>query len=136
MDRREFLRGAAKTLLVLPFGTFLLHCDDDDDGGAIVVTNPTQPDPTPPDAPPRLDGANVVYTSSETNLHSHSFSVPLTQLTSPTGVSGNTTEAQAHSHTLTITADVLERAASGQTVKVESSSDIGHTHTFTIVRIS
>lgn len=140
MDRREFLRDAARMLLVLPFGTFLLECGSSDNGGgATTTTNPTQPGPdtTPPDAPPRVEGANIVYTSNQVNAHSHSFSVPSADLTSPppSGVSGATTEAQFHSHEVVITQSDLQNAMSGQTVKVETTSVEGHTHTFTIVRV-
>jgi hypothetical protein len=134
MDRREFLRGAARTLLVLPFGTFLVHCDDDNDDTTVTL-NPTQPDTTPPDAPPQVQGANVVYTSSNTNLHAHSFTIPRAQFDTPVGVAGNTTEAQAHTHTLDISAEALRRAANGETIKLPSSNTLGHTHVFTIVRV-
>lgn len=139
MNRREFLRGATRTLLVLPFGTFLVHCGSSNDGGYVSSTNPTQPgtDTTPPDAPPRVEGANVLYTSSQTNAHSHSFSVPSSALSSPpsTGVSGATTEAQLHSHLVGVSRSDLESVQSGQSVKIETSSVAGHTHTLTFVRI-
>jgi len=139
MDRRAFLRDATRMLLVLPFGTFLIQCGSSSNGGYGSSSNPTQPgvDSTPPDAPPRVDGANIVYTSSQTNAHSHSFSVPSADLTSPppSGVSGATTEAQLHSHSLVITQADLQDAAAGQTVKIETTSTIGHTHTFTLVRV-
>ena len=141
MDRREFLRDAARMLLVLPFGTFLLECGSDNNtgGGATSTTNPTQPGPdtTPPDAPPRVVGANIVNTSDQVNAHSHSFSVPSADLTTPppSGVSGATTEAQFHSHELVITQANLQSAMSGQTVKVQTSNVVGHIHTFTIVRV-
>jgi len=137
MDRREFLRDATQMLLFLPFGTFLLECGSSDDG-TTSTTNPTTPaDSTPPDAPPQVQGANILYTSSETNAHSHSFSVPSVALTSPppAGISGATTSAQLHSHDVVITQADLQGAMSGQAVKVETSNVIGHTHTFTIVRV-
>jgi hypothetical protein len=135
MDRREFLKDTARMLLVLPMGTFLLRCGGDDDN--VVTVNPTTPDTTPPDAPPQIQGDAVVFTSSVTNLHSHSFAVPLAAFTSPplTGVAGETTVAQAHTHTLLIPQDALIRAQSGQTVKIPTSETLGHTHVFTIVRV-
>jgi hypothetical protein len=126
-------------LLVLPFGTFIVHCSSSNDGGTVSTTNPTQPtvDNTPPDAPPRVEGANIVYTSSQTSAHSHSFSLPSADLTSPpaAGVSGGTTEAQFHSHFVAVTQANLQNVAQGQTVKVETTSVAGHTHTFTFVRV-
>jgi hypothetical protein len=128
-------------LIVLPFGTFLVRCSNNDGGGSTTYTSPTNPTPpgdsTPPDAPPRIEGANIVYTSSQTNAHSHSFSIPSADLTSPpaAGIEGATTAAQLHSHLLTVSQASLQSAAAGQTVKIETSSVAGHTHTFTIVRI-
>lgn len=141
MDRRAFLRDATRMLLVMPFGAFLVQCSDDDDGGPAISVEPTVPPPvdtTPPDAPPRVEGANVVYTSSETNAHSHSFSIPSSAFASPplAGLSGATTEAQLHTHLLAVTQADLMNAAAGQSVKVVTTSDAGHTHTFTIVRVA
>ena len=128
-------------LLVLPFGTFFLQCasDNEDNGGNTTTTNPTQPtDSTPPDAPPRVEGANVVYTSSQTNAHSHSFTVPANVFGSPPagGLSGATTSAQLHSHLLTISQAQFQSANSGQTVKIETNNVAGHTHTFTLVKVT
>jgi len=134
MDRREFLLGASRVLLVLPFGTFLLGCNDD---GATSEAEATEPDDTPPDAPPKRMGTNTIYTSSETNLHSHSFTVPDGAFESPPvgGLMGRTTEAQAHQHSLTVDQEALRRAASGEIVKIETSLDAEHTHMFTIQKI-
>ena len=135
MDRREFLSSAA-TLLVLPLGTFLVHCGSNDNG-TTVSSNPNNPatDTTPPDAPPQLAGSNVVYTTSKVNLHSHSFTVPDVQFTVPTGLTGNTTAAQAHTHTITITSDDLTRAENGETVKIPTSTEVGHNHVLTLVKV-
>ena len=136
MDRREFLKGATRVLLVLPFGTFLLACKDED--GATTETFPTDPnDETPPDAPPKVVGTNTIYTSSETNGHSHSFTIPMGAFENPPvgGLMGRTTEAQAHQHSLTVDQEALRRAASGEIVKIESTQDAEHTHMFTIVKV-
>lgn len=134
MDRREFLLGASRVLLVLPFGTFLIGCKDD---GATSETSPTEPDDTPPDAPPRVVGSNTIYTSSETNGHSHAFTVPAAAFENPPlgGLTGRTTEAQGHQHSVTIDQEALRRAASGEIVKVETSQDADHTHMFTIQKV-
>ena len=136
MNRREFLKGASRVLLVLPFGTFLLGCSGDEGTGTEV--NPTLPDDdTPPDAPPKVIGTNTIFTSSDTNGHSHSFTVPQAAFENPPlgGIMGRTTEAQGHQHNLTIDQEALRRAASGEIVKVETSQDAEHTHMFTIVKI-
>jgi hypothetical protein len=123
-------------LLVLPFGTFLVDCSSEENT-ASTSTNPTLPDTTPPDAPPVVVGANIVFTSSKTNAHSHSFSIPSADFTSPpaAGITGATTAAQLHSHLLAVTEADLMNAQSGQTVKVVTTSELDHTHTFTIVRV-
>ena len=136
MDRREFLKGASSVLLVLPFGTFLLACKDDDGTGTEAF--PTDPnDETPPDAPPKVVGTNTIYTSSQTNDHSHSFTIPQAAFDNPPvgGIMGRTTEAQAHQHSLTVDQEALRRAASGEIVKIESTQDAEHTHMFTIVKV-
>jgi hypothetical protein len=138
MDRREFLQGFGKTLLVLPWGTFLLHCGGDDTTPApssSVVTNPAAPDPTPPDAAPQAIGPNITYTTNQVQLHSHSFTVSAAQFATPVGASGTTTAAQAHTHDVTFTVDDFHRAANGEVVKVPTSSTLGHAHVFTLVRI-
>ena len=135
MDRRAFLRDAARVLLVLPLGTFLIACEEDK--GPATGSSPTEPDPTPPDAPPRVEGSNLVYTSSQTNVHSHSFRVPAAAFDNPPfgGIIGNTTPAQGHSHRLDVTQEAIRRAAAGEIVKIPTSKELDHTHTFTILKL-
>lgn len=136
MDRREFLKGASSVLVVLPLGSFLFACEGDEDIG--TDTFPTDPDDgTPPDAPPKVVGTNTIYTSSQTDLHSHAFTIPMAAFENPPvgGIMGRTTEAGAHQHSLTVDQEALRRAASGEIVKVESSQDAEHTHMFTIVKV-
>jgi hypothetical protein len=137
MDRREFLRGFGKTLIVLPWGTFLVQCGSSHpSSGNAVVANPTVPDPTPPDAPPQVLGPDVIYTSTSVDLHSHTFTVPAAQFSVPTGVSGTTSEAQAHTHDVDFTFNDFSVASSGETVKITTTSTLGHMHVFTLVRVN
>jgi hypothetical protein len=138
MDRREFLIRGGSALLVLPLGTFLVRCSSSDNGVTTSSPSPTEPDQTPPDAPPRVVGENVVYTSNQVNAHSHSFSVPTGAIANPpaAGISGNTTTAQLHEHSLVLTQADLQAASSGQTVKVSTGNTLGHTHVFTIVKVT
>jgi hypothetical protein len=131
MDRREFLKDAAQLLLVLPFGTFLVHCKGDEKSG------PTEPDDTPPDAPPRSAGSNVVYTANLVQGHAHSFTVPKAGFENAPagGLIGLTTEAGGHQHRLTIEQEALRRAGQGDIVKVETDPTEEHTHMFTIVKV-
>ncbi len=130
MDRREFLNRASRVLLLLPFAKLLLACKSNDSKGG------SEDDDTPPDAPPKVVGTNTTYTSSETNGHSHGFTVPHAAFENPPlgGMSGRTTEAEGHQHTVTIDQEALRRAESGEIVKVETSQDSDHTHMFTIVK--
>ncbi|MBX3261243.1 MAG: twin-arginine translocation signal domain-containing protein [Labilithrix sp.] len=134
MDRRTFLKDAATTLLVLAFGTSLVQCDDESGKSG---SNASEHDDTPPDAPPRAAGTNIVYTSSETEGHSHSFTVPRSAFESAPlgGITGLTTEAQGHQHRLTIDQEALRRVAAGDVAKVETEDQAEHTHVFTIVKI-
>ena len=136
MDRRDFLKDAAQFLLVLPFGTFLIQCKGD--GGKSSSSNPTEPDDTPPALPPRVSGSNVIFTTSLTNDHSHSFTIPLAAFDAPPagGIAGLTTEAQGHQHSTTIDQDAITRANGGDFVKVETGKAADdHTHEFTIVKV-
>jgi hypothetical protein len=134
MDRRDFLKDAAQWLLVLPFGTFLIHCSSD---GKSSNKN-TAPDDTPPDAPPRKAGSNVVYTSNLVENHAHSFTVPKTGFENAPvgGVMGLTTEAGGHQHRLSIDQEALRRASEGDIVKVETDTAEEHTHMFTVIKVA
>jgi hypothetical protein len=132
MDRRRFLIGAGRTLLVLPFGTFLVHCSKK------AETDIDPNDPTPPQAQPRMLGNNGVYTSSLDNSHSHSFTVPSSAFgdTPPIGgVVGYTSSSQNHSHSVNVTEEALRHVGDGQIAKVVTSKDLNHTHTFTFWKI-
>jgi hypothetical protein len=134
MDRRDFLKDAAQFLLVLPFGTFLVHCKDDKSSKDGANAGP---DDTPPAMAPKVTGSNVIYTTSLTNDHSHSFTVPRAGFENAPlgGVVGLTTEGQGHQHRTAIDQEALRRAADGDIVKVETESAADHTHFFTIVKI-
>lgn len=135
-DRRDFLKDAAQFVLVLPFGTFLVRCSSDD--GKTTGSNATEPDDTPPAVAPKTMGTNVIYTTSLTNDHSHTFTVPRAAFETPPagGVMGLTSQARDHQHTTTIDQDALRRANEGDIVKVETGKAADdHSHMFTIVKI-
>lgn len=138
MERRQFLRCASEALLVLPFGTFLLSACGTDDSLLIGGSrNPTEPDPDAPEAPPRLEGDVIVYTSSSNDAHSHAFTMPAAALVTPPpqGIFGDTSQVALHSHTVAIPQDALRRAMEGEAVRVETGNTAGHTHLFTIVQV-
>lgn len=133
MDRRAFLKDAAATLLVLPFGTFLLHCESDDKEDEV----PVQPDNSPPGAEPRLEGDSILFTSNKVLKHTHTFPVLIEAFDSPPedGVSGETSVSDGHSHALMLTRAALQMAAAGQAVKIQTATTDNHSHTFSIIKI-
>jgi hypothetical protein len=122
MHRRRFLRSSGLTLLVVPFGTFLVQGCYADSGDA-------------PAAPPAVSGSNVVYTSSIDDDHSHTFALALAALTSPVDTRGETSIDDDHAHTVAISAAQLQSAQRGDIVKVTTGSSESHTHVLTLVKL-
>lgn len=138
MHRREFLVRAAESLLVLPFGTFLVRCGGSTDiESSTTSTNATEPG-EPPAAPPRVEGGDAIYTSSQTYVHAHAFAIAQAVLLSPPadGISGSSTEIEQHAHTVTITQAELQAVAALQAVRVRTGDALGHNHVFTIVKVA
>jgi len=126
MDRKHFL----STLLVLPFGIFLVHCSSDNNsssGGADA-----------PAAAPTQSAGMDVYTSSTVQAHSHTFSLDDASISAPPtdGVSGDSSVDQGHSHTVAITMAQLQQVSMGSSVQVTTGDAGGHTHVFTFVKIA
>ena len=134
MERRDFLRVMTGAVLVLPVGTFLLSCGGGEDGG----------DPGPgtgadaPAAAPRAAGAMIVYASSSVAGHHHEFELAAAALASPPapGVSGTTSLAGAHAHSVTVSMAQLADVETGATVKITTGAETGHTHVLTLVKLS
>jgi hypothetical protein len=135
MNRRDFV----ERLLVLPVGAFLLRCGSSTTstysttGGGGGTTGGGDA----PGAPPELSGTEAVYTSSNVDAHTHTFGIELQDFLVPpdSGVTGLTSEDAQHTHSVTVPNAVLARVQSGDSVKVVTSSDLGHTHVFTFVRV-
>ena len=130
MDRKQFLG----TLLVLPVGIFLVHCGSSDYSSGSGGSS----DANAPAAPPTNSGAQDVYSSSTVSSHFHTFAVDETSFSAPpaAGVSGDTSSAGAHTHTVSISSDQLQQVATGQSVTVTTGSAGGHTHVFTFVKLA
>ena len=73
---------------------------------------------------------NLVSVSTVNSGHSHTVTVPLSDLTSTTGRSYTST-ATDHTHMVTLTAGQLSAINGGAAVTVTSSLNSGHTHAFT-----
>ena len=133
MHRRGFLRIAVGTILVVPAGRFLVACSDDN-----MSQDNNNPNPTdPPAAPPQVDGSNVIFSSSLTEAHFHTFSIANTDLQSPSGpLSGNTSTEEAHFHSVSVSMAQLANVAAGQTIQVTTGSEPGHSHVLTLLKLS
>jgi hypothetical protein len=133
MDRKQFLG----TLLVLPVGVFLVHCSSDSSPTTNTVGTAGS-DPDAPAAAPTRSGTMVVYTSSTNSAHHHTFMLDDSQIATPPaeGVSGNSSNDDAHTHTVEISAADLADIAEGETVQVTSGSASSHTHVFTFEKIA
>jgi hypothetical protein len=120
MDRRAFAHG----LLALPFGLFLVRCSSNQN--ALDTA-----------AGPRVNGGQIVYTSSTTNLHVHLFAIDIASIDSPPndGVSGDTTLNEAHTHFVEVSTDQLSKVSAGDSVQVKTSETNGHTHWFTFTNM-
>jgi hypothetical protein len=118
-------RAFAVSLLTLPFGLFLVHCSSDTASGDTAG------------APPTKSGNQIVYTSSNADGHSHTFSLDVAALSSPpsAGVSGQTS-ASGHTHSVSITAAQLQTINAGQSVSVTTGNAAGHVHVFTFIKIA
>jgi len=131
MDRRRFLRIAVGSIIVVPAGRFLVQCASDD--GMSSATNPNEPA-----APPVVSSGNAVYSSSFAEAHFHTFSIDMSDFSAPpaNGVSGPTSTADGHSHTVSVPAAMLANVAVGGTVTVNTSVVTDHQHVLTLVKVS
>jgi len=79
----------------------------------------------------------VVYTTNVVGDHSHTFGIEATAFASPpaAGVSGSTTSAEGHMHSVTVAMADLQNVQAGQTIKITTGTGGGHTHVFTFVKL-
>ena len=124
MDRKHFLG----TLLVLPFGIFFVHC----------ASSASSSDSNAPAAPPTQSGGMDIYTSTTVSAHAHTFTLDDAAISAPpaAGVSGDSSVAQGHSHTVAISMAQLQQVSTGSSVQITSGAAGGHTHVFTFVKIA
>ena len=130
MTDLENRRAVLGTLVALPFGLFLVNCGGSNSYGLASGDAPA--------AAPSKSGGTIVYSSNDVQSHFHTFSLQVTDLDRPPaeGVSGGTSSAQGHTHTVGISMSDLQSVNVGQTVKVTTSTTSGHEHVFTFVRVS
>jgi hypothetical protein len=115
-------------------GLFLLRCSNDDNGGGTPapVASPGQP------GAPTRSGSATVYTSSVTQEHTHTATIEDDSYSTPPagGLSSTTSVNQGHDHPLFVSAEDLLRVNIGETISIVTGVSTGHTHTFTLLKIS
>lgn len=117
MERRTFLIRGGQVLLTVPVGWAIADC-----GSGTTYGTPTTPATT----------NGLQFTSSVVNGHSHGFNIDMQDISQPpaAGISGDTTTAQAHVHTVSLSQAELVQIQGGQVVSKDTSAAIGHVHTF------
>jgi hypothetical protein len=128
LHRRQFLRSAVGTVIALPVGMFLVQGCENESG---------TPNGDTPAAPPAMMETQVVYTTNVFGDHSHTFGIETTSFTSPpmAGLTGSTSSAEGHQHSVTVTMADLQNVQTGQTIKITSGLAEGHTHVLTLVKL-
>ncbi len=128
MNRREFVNLTTGTVIALGGSLFLVSCGND---------NGTSSGDSPA-APPQQSGTQIVYTTSFVGEHSHTFGVETSAFTAPPtdGVMGSTSNDAGHMHTVAISMTDLQNVGAGQTVRVTTGLDSGHTHVLTLVKLA
>lgn len=78
--------------------------------------------------------ADITVTSSVTLGHTHQVTISAADIDNPpaTAQTINTTSANGHYHTITLSPEDYQTLKNGGTVTVTTSVVNGHTHTFTI----
>lgn len=131
MDRKTFIRKTTAGILLGIPAISLLGCSSSDDGGD---PNPN-PNPDPdPDPDPQ---ANCLENGTDTSVassagHTHSFTVPKEDVSAGVEKTYVTSNVNAHTHEITITAAQFATLQENNSVTATSTSDSGHTHNVTV----
>ena len=128
MIRREFVKLTTGSLIALGGSVFLVSCGSG--SGAASADDPA--------APPQQSGTQIVYTTSVTDAHFHTFGIDTSAFTSPPtgGVAGSTSNDSGHTHAVAVSMTDLQSVAAGQTIKVTTGTASSHTHVLTLVKIA
>lgn len=128
MNRREFVNLSVGSVVALGGSLFLVSCGNDN--GTASGDDPG--------APPQQSGTQIIYTTSVVSAHSHTFGVDTSAFSSPPadGVMGSTSNDEGHMHTVAVSVTDLQNLGAGQTIKVTTGSDSGHTHVLTLVKLA
>lgn len=124
-SRREFLRHATVTLLLVPLGA--AACSGDNGTSASAVTGTSDAG--------GCDGVGA--TSTVVAGHAHTVCVTAAALSSPPagGMTFTTSLSVDHQHTVSLTQAQLRILAAGGEVTVETSVVLSHSHEFMLVKM-
>jgi hypothetical protein len=121
MTRKGFLGAAAGGTVLL----LLQACGGGDgDGG----TSPNPPPNPPPGGPSGCSSTGAAISGN----HGHSLSIPAADLDSTTARTYGIQGGANHPHTITLTPAQLAQLKAGQSVTVNSSTDLSHDHSVMI----
>jgi hypothetical protein len=120
IDRRQFIMVAGRAVPIAIGVPYLVACGSDPIAGPNTPGTPDTPN-------------NTVITSISTVEagHSHNASLPVNDVSSTQGKSYGATSASGHVHTVMFTAADFETLRTAGQVSILSSSNSGHTHSFT-----
>jgi hypothetical protein len=125
-SRREFLRHATVTLLLVPLGAAACS-GDNNNNSASAVTGTSDAG--------GCDGIGA--TSTVVGGHAHTVCVSAASLSNPPvgGMTFTTSVSQSHQHTITLSQAQLRILAAGGDVMVETSIVLSHSHEFMLVKV-
>ncbi len=121
MNRRRFIIEAGKAFPIVAGAIYVVGCDSSSDGNNISNNG--------------NDGGDQLMTLSAVSTHvaghSHSATIPLSDLDSAAQKSYQSSNADSHTHTVTLSVSQLGIISAGSPVTVLSSNSGGHSHEFT-----
>ena len=121
MNRRRFIIEAGKAFPIVTGAVYIVGCDTNSD----AENNPTN----------RNNGGGQTMTLTAVSTvvagHSHSTTIPIDDLDSATEKSYQSSNSDAHVHSVTLSVSQLRAISTGSSVTVSSSNSAGHIHQFT-----
>lgn len=119
IDRRQFIVVAGRSIPITLGVPYLVACG-------------TETDPINGPSNPNNPNSDVITSVSTVDAgHSHNASIPETDVSLTQGKSYGASSASGHVHTVTFTAADFETLRTTGEVTIASSSDAGHSHSFT-----
>lgn len=123
INRRQFITVAGKAVPIAIGVPYLVACG--------TATEPMLELDDPNNGNGNNNNTVITAISTVDAGHSHSASIPETDVSSTLGKSYGAASASGHVHTVMFTADDFETLRTAGQVTILSSSDAGHSHSFT-----